>query len=52
MKIVQVIKRDMLDPFKKMYPWFFKLNDDGTAMVPPKPKTFMDVIYSMGTSIT
>ncbi len=45
-KIVQIMKNEILDPFKKSYPWFFKLDPHGRPFSPPRPKTFMDVIAS------
>ena len=40
-KIVNIIKADMLEPFKKRYPWYFR---DELNLETPRPKTFQDVI--------
>ena len=45
-KIVQIMKNEILNPFKKAYPWFFKLDNNGRPLSPLRPKTFMDVIAS------
>ena len=44
-KSVQVIKKDILEPFKRAYPWYFHLEADGlTPLSPPIAPGFMAVI--------
>lgn len=38
-------KEEMLAPFKKLHPWYFKLDERGRPIQVPKPKTFMEIIY-------
>ena len=36
-KIVNILKADMMEPYKKRYPWYFR---DELNLETPKPKTF------------
>lgn len=40
-KIVNILKADMMEPFKKRYPWYFR---DELNLEMPKPKTFQDIL--------